>query len=116
MANKYRTGVTNFLQQGCRIGYRQFKMFGSNLVSDLAGFGEIAYMDECTAIFERCRYHFFARLFGEQASDAVKHTGNQVGIGRKQNRLCHFVMLGLREHIHRHPIRIRAGIGYYQYF
>ena len=67
MANKYRAGMTNLFQQGCGIGDCQLKMFGSNLVGDLAGFGEIAYVEKKANRWERYAARFAAKEAGMKA-------------------------------------------------
>ena len=52
---------------------------------------------------------------GELPRHALRDGIEQRRVRREQNRLRHFVVLGLRKKIHRYPIRVGAGVGDNEY-
>jgi hypothetical protein len=91
-------------------------MFGRNAVGDPAGFVEIAHLDQRAAIFECCTDHLLARHARQESFECCRDAVDVRGVGAEQDRLRQFVVLGLREEVHRHPVGVGVAIADHQDF
>ncbi len=113
-AEKQRASV---LERGhilMRVLRGNLQVFRRDTVGQFASLRHVAHADERTAAVQRGGDDVLARHVGQQPVDGL---GHGVDIGRirtEQDALRQFVMLGLAEQIHRHPVGRRAAVGEHQ--
>jgi len=116
VSDEERTGMAQLSQQRFRIGDRELEMLGCNPVRNGARFVEIARENQCAAPREGRGDDRCARHRRQQAARAFCDACDDRRIRRQQDRLRHFVVLGLREKVERHPVGIGGSIGDHQHF
>ena len=110
MPDEDRAGMVDFFDPRIRVVERQFQMLRRNPVGDGHGLVHVAHQNEGPAIGQRGADDLLTRHGRQQLLDAGLHLVEEGRIGTDQDRLRQFIMLGLREQIHRHPVRIAGTI------
>ena len=111
MTHEDRAGVADFRQQRSGIGDGELQMFGCDAIGKRARRLEVLDQDQRAATAERCCDDRPTRHRRKLTLRARRDGIEQRGIRRDEDRLRELVVLGLREEIHRHPIRIRGAVG-----
>ena len=111
IAHEDGAGVAQFGKQRFGLGDGEFKMLRRDAVGDGAGLGERAGADQRATRVEGSADDGRTRHRRQQPLDARRHGVDERAARRQQHRLRQFVVLGLREEIHRHPVRARAVVG-----
>ena len=110
-SHENRTGVADFFRPFLRVFYRQFQVFGGNVVGDFAGFVQVFGEYHHAPVAERG----FDDVAAGHGFDEAVHGGLdfvEVGLRRAdKDGLGDFVVFGLAEQIHRHPVGGRAAVG-----
>lgn len=106
-----RAGVADFFCPFLRVFYRQFQVFGGNVVGDFAGFVQVFGEYHRAPVAERG----FDDVAAGHGFDEAVHSGLyfvEIGLRRAdEDSLCDFVVFGLAEQIHRYPISGRGAVG-----
>ena len=86
-------------------------MLGRDPIGDRAGLVQVAHPDQRAARAERRGDDVLARHRRQLPRHACRDRVEEVRIGRDEDRLRVLVVLGLREKIHRDPVRVGARVG-----
>ncbi len=114
-AEEDRARVPDLRQQRLRILDRQLQVLGCDAVHELAGLIEVARLDQRPAPGERGLDHVAPRHRREEALDAGCDALDERRIRRDQDRLRQFVVLGLGEQVHRHPVGLRLAVAHHHH-
>src|SRR5688572_350937 len=106
--------MRKLVQPGARLLYGELEVLRRDAVGERTGLVEIARMDERAARGERGGDGVAPRHLREQAPDRRLHLVEVARLRREQEGLRGFVVLGLREKIHRDPIGGRGALGDHQ--
>ena len=115
-AEEHGAGVADLVGPLLRILGRDFQVLGGDGVGDGAGFVHVAHLDQRAAVGQRGADDVCARHGRQQLVDAGFDLGDVVGVGAQQDRLRQLVVLGLREQVHRDPVRIGGAVAQHQDF
>ena len=100
-----------FFRPFLRVFYRQFQVFGGNVVGDFAGFVQVFGEYHRAPVTERG----FDDVAAGHGFDEAIHGGlDFVEVGLRhadKDGLGDFVVFGLAEQIHRHPVGRRGAVG-----
>ena len=105
-AEEDRAGMPQQRLPALRLARADLEVFGRDAVAELAGLFHRAREDQRAAPFERGADDVCARQARQQALDRRAHGIEVGGVGAQQQALRQFVVLGLREQVHRHPVGI----------
>src|SRR5208282_2950124 len=96
MAEEDRARMPQSRQQRLRVGHRKFEVFRSNMIGDRAGLVETLDPDQRAAPQKRRGNDLLARHRRKLPGDAGANRVKERGVGGKQHRLRHLVVLSLR--------------------
>ena len=113
-AHEDRPRMADVGQQPIHIAHRQLQVLGCHAVHQLGRLLHRAHMDERTPIRQRLADDRTTRLAGQQAGNGLGHRVQEGGVRGNEDGLCHLVVLGLREQVHRHPVGRHRTIRHHQ--
>ncbi len=99
-----------------RFGCRDLEVLGGDQVRDGASLVHVTHLHHRATVGQRRADHVLARHVFDELVDAAAHAVEIGCVRADQDRLCEFVMLGLREQVHRDPVGIGRAIGQHENF
>ena len=99
-----------------RVAAGDFKVLGRDTVGDGTGLFHVAGQNQRTALCQALGDDGLAGHLGQQTVDLSLHRIDVSRIGAQQDGLGQFIMLGLAEQIHGHPLGRGRAIGQDQNF
>ena len=111
VAEEHRAGVADLRHQRARVFGADLKMLWRDVAGDLASLVETAHQYQRPAIGQRGADGRRARHGRQQLFDAVGHAFEKVSVRTQQDGLRQLIVLGLREEVHRYPVRVAVAVG-----
>ena len=111
VAEEHRAGVADLRHQRARVFGTDLKVLWRDVAGDLASLVETAHQHQRTTVGQRGADGRRARHGRQQLFDAVGHAFEKVSVRTQQDGLGQLIVLGLREEVHRHPVRVAVAVG-----